>query len=72
MTMKNAINQYVIADTKCCIGCNTCMASGLQANHRHGLQSAPRLQVMRNRLDSALIMCHQYEDAPCGRWCTDG
>lgn len=67
MSFKNAMNQYVIADPKLCIGCNTCMASCSQEHQRHGLQSAPRLQVMRNRLDSAPVMCHQCEDAPARR-----
>ncbi|WP_259052456.1 4Fe-4S dicluster domain-containing protein [Klebsiella sp. BIGb0407] len=63
------MNQYVIADPKLCIGCNTCMASCSQEHQRQGLQSAPRLQVMRNRLDSAPVMCHQCEDAPCAQVC---
>lgn len=65
MRTNTAMNQYVIADPKCCIGCNTCMATCSQEHLRHGLQSAPRLQVMRNRLDSVPVMCHQCEDAPC-------
>lgn len=69
MSSPNAMNQYVIADPKLCIGCNTCMASCSQEHQRHGLQSAPRLQVMRNRLDSAPVMCHQCEDAPCAQVC---
>ena len=69
MSVKTAMNQYVIADPKRCIGCNTCMASCSQEHQRHGLQSAPRLQVMRNRLDSAPVMCHQCEDAPCAQVC---
>ena len=64
-----AMNQYVIADPKLCIGCNTCMASCSQEHQLHGLQSEPRLQVMRNRLDSAPVMCHQCEDAPCAQVC---
>jgi len=69
MSRVAAMNQYVIADPKLCIGCNTCMASCSQEHQRHGLQSAPRLQVMRNRLDSAPVMCHQCEDAPCAKVC---
>ncbi|MCS3433487.1 formate hydrogenlyase subunit 2 [Klebsiella sp. BIGb0407] len=69
MSVKHAMNQYVIADPKLCIGCNTCMASCSQEHQRQGLQSAPRLQVMRNRLDSAPVMCHQCEDAPCAQVC---
>ncbi len=69
MRTTTAMNQYVIADPKLCIGCNTCVASCSQAHQRHGLQAAPRLQVMRNRLDSAPVMCHQCEDAPCAQVC---
>lgn len=69
MSVNAAMNQYIIADPKRCIGCNTCMASCSQEHQRHGLQSAPRLQVMRNRLDSAPVMCHQCEDAPCAQVC---
>jgi len=69
MSVKPAMNQYVIADPKLCIGCNTCMASCSQEHQLYGLQSAPRLQVMRNRLDSAPVMCHQCEDAPCAQVC---
>ena len=64
-----AMNQYVKANPNLCIGCNTCMASCSQEHQLHGLQSAPRLQVMRNRLDSAPVMCHQCEDAPCAQVC---
>jgi len=69
MCTNTAMNQYVIADPKRCIGCNTCMATCSQEHLRHGLQSAPRLQVMRNRLDSVPVMCHQCEDAPCAQVC---
>ena len=69
MSFKHAMNKFVIADPKLCIGCNTCMASCSQEHQRQGLQSAPRLQVMRNRLDSAPVMCHQCEDAPCAEVC---
>ncbi|MGK3144112.1 4Fe-4S dicluster domain-containing protein [Pantoea sp. C2G6] len=69
MSPPTSMNQYIIADPRLCIGCNTCMASCSQEHQRHGLQSAPRLQVMRNRLDSAPVTCHQCEDAPCAQVC---
>ncbi|AUX92734.1 formate hydrogenlyase [Mixta gaviniae] len=69
MSSTHAMNQYVIADPKRCIGCNTCMASCSQAHKTEGLQAAPRLQVMRNRQDSAPVMCRQCEDAPCAQVC---
>ncbi|MFS2222676.1 4Fe-4S dicluster domain-containing protein [Pantoea sp. B65] len=64
-----ASNQFVIADATRCIGCNTCMASCSQEHRQVGLQDAPRLQVMRNERDSAPVMCHQCEDAPCAQVC---
>jgi len=69
MSRMASVNQYVIADPRSCIGCNTCMVSCSQEHQRYGLQSAPRLQVVRNRLDSAPVMCHQCEDAPCAQVC---
>ncbi len=69
MSHTASMNHYVIADPALCIGCNTCMASCSQEHQRQGLQSAPRLQVMRNRLDSVPVMCHQCEDAPCAQVC---
>lgn len=72
MSSTHAMNQYVIADPKRCIGCNTCMASCSQAHKTEGLQAAPRLQVMRNRQDSAPVMCRQCEDAPCANVCPNG
>ena len=69
MSGSHAMNQYIIADPKRCIGCNTCMASCSQTHRQHGLQSAPRLQVMRNQFDSAPVMCRQCEEAPCAQVC---
>jgi formate hydrogenlyase subunit 2 len=64
-----AMNQFVIADASRCIGCNTCMASCSQEHRQVGLQDAPRLQVIRSERDSAPVMCHQCEDAPCAQVC---
>lgn len=63
------MNRFLIADAKLCIGCNTCMASCAEEHRRVGLQALPRLQVMRNARDSAPVMCHQCEDAPCAQVC---
>lgn len=69
MSRPTAMNHYVIADARRCIGCNTCVASCSQEHQRYGLQSAPRLEVMRNLQDSAPVMCRQCEDAPCAKVC---
>ncbi|MBH3264987.1 4Fe-4S dicluster domain-containing protein [Serratia marcescens] len=63
------MNRFIIADPKLCIGCNTCMASCSAEHRQRGLQALPRLQVIRNARDSAPVMCHQCEDAPCAQVC---
>lgn len=63
------MNRFIIADPKLCIGCNTCMASCSTEHRLLGLQALPRLQVIRNAQDSAPVMCHQCEDAPCAQVC---
>jgi formate hydrogenlyase subunit 2 len=63
------VNRFVIADPKLCIGCHTCEAA-CSENHRHqGLQTMPRLKVMRNKKESAPQLCRQCEDAPCAQVC---
>ncbi|CAG8999596.1 MAG: Hydrogenase-4 component A [Candidatus Celerinatantimonas neptuna] len=66
------MNRFVIADPSLCIGCNTCMAACSQAHQQQGLQSEPRLVVMRSADESAPQMCHQCEDAPCATVCPVG
>jgi formate hydrogenlyase subunit 2 len=63
------MNRFIIADPKLCIGCNTCMASCSEEHRLQGLQALPRLQVKRSAYDSAPVMCHQCEDAPCVQVC---
>jgi formate hydrogenlyase subunit 2 len=69
MNRRVFMNQFIIADPKVCIGCNTCLASCSREHQLQGLQSAPRLRVVRNEQDSAPVMCHQCEDAPCAQVC---
>lgn len=66
------MNRFVIADPSLCIGCNTCMAACSQTHQQQGLQSEPRLVVMRSVDESAPQMCHQCEDAPCATVCPVG
>lgn len=69
MRRHERINQYIIADPKQCIGCNTCMASCSAEHQVLGLQSAPRLTVIRDGSGTAPMTCHQCEDAPCAKVC---
>lgn len=63
------MNRFVIADQQRCIGCNTCMAACTEIHKKQGMQSHPRLTVMRTDDATAPILCHQCEDAPCARVC---
>lgn len=63
------MNRFVIAEPRQCIGCNTCMAACSQVHKAQGLQSHPRLTVMRTDDGTAPILCHHCEDAPCARVC---
>ena len=63
------MNRFVIADPTLCIGCHTCEAACSENHRQHGLQSQPRLKVMRNNTDSAPQLCHHCEDAPCAQVC---
>ena len=63
------MNRFIIADSKLCMGCHTCEAACSETHRLHGLQSMPRLKVMRDANDSAPQMCHQCEDAPCAGVC---
>ncbi|WP_110875671.1 4Fe-4S dicluster domain-containing protein [Franconibacter helveticus] len=63
------MNRFVIADSSLCIGCRTCEAACSETHRLRGLQSRPRLQVMRNEKDSAPQLCHHCEDAPCAQVC---
>lgn len=51
------------------MGCHTCEAACAETHRLHGLQSMPRLKVMRNATESAPQMCHHCEDAPCAGVC---
>ncbi|WP_054628448.1 4Fe-4S dicluster domain-containing protein, partial [Cronobacter sakazakii] len=63
------MNRFIIADSTLCIGCHTCEAACSETHRLHGLQSRPRLTVMRNQKDSAPQLCHHCEDAPCAQVC---
>ena len=63
------MNRFVIGDPKDCIGCNTCMAACSEVHKAFGLQSFPRLQVMRNDDVTVPILCRHCDDAPCATVC---
>jgi len=63
------VNRFVIADSTLCIGCHTCEAACSETHRLKGLQSMPRLKVMRSMTESAPQMCHHCEDAPCAGVC---
>ena len=69
ITRGNQVNRFVIADPALCIGCHTCEAACSENHRLHGLQSQPRLKVMRNSTESAPQLCHHCEDAPCAQVC---
>ena len=69
MTMMTMMNRFIIADSKLCMGCHTCEAACSETHRLYGLQSMPRLKVMRDANDSAPQMCHHCEDAPCAGVC---
>ena len=47
------MNRFVIADPQLCIGCGTCMAACSTAHKAEGLQTHPRLTVMRHKQATA-------------------
>ena len=63
------MNRFVIAEPKLCIGCNTCMAACTLVHKAEGLQSHPRLAVVRNGNATAPVQCRNCEDAPCIKVC---
>ncbi|MEN3067787.1 4Fe-4S dicluster domain-containing protein [Uliginosibacterium sediminicola] len=63
------MNRFVIAEPAQCIGCNTCMAACSVVHRQAGLQSLPRLTVMRDAGRTAPMLCRQCDDAPCARVC---
>ena len=60
---------FVVADPQVCIGCGTCMTACSAAHKAQGLQSHPRLTVMRQGSATAPVMCRHCEDAPCAKVC---
>jgi len=63
------MKSFVIADPMKCIGCGTCMAACSTVHKKEGLQSHPRLMVIKHEDATAPVMCRHCEDAPCAKVC---
>ncbi|MGR5298832.1 4Fe-4S dicluster domain-containing protein [Vibrio mediterranei] len=63
------MKSFVIANPKKCIGCQTCMAACTYVHKKEGLQSHPRLTVVRHFDATVPVMCRHCEDAPCATVC---
>ena len=63
------MKSFVIADPKKCIGCGTCMAACSDVHKKEGLQSHPRLTVVKHQDATVPVMCRHCEDAPCATVC---
>lgn len=63
------MNRFVIADPRLCIGCGTCMAACSAVHRARGLQSHPRLTLIRDEQSTMPIQCHHCEEAPCRKVC---
>ncbi|WP_064607952.1 4Fe-4S dicluster domain-containing protein [Photobacterium sp. J15] len=63
------MKRFVIADPQKCIGCGTCMAACSTEHKKVGVQSHPRLTVIKHKDATAPVMCRHCEDAPCARVC---
>ncbi len=63
------MKSFVVADPTKCIGCQTCMAACSDVHKKQGLQSHPRLTVVKHNDATAPIMCRHCEDAPCATVC---
>lgn len=63
------MNRFVIAEPARCNGCNTCMAACSVVHKAAGLQSFPRLTVVRHGDRTAPVLCRQCDDAPCAQVC---
>jgi len=63
------MKSFVIADPKKCIGCKTCMAACSDVHKKMGLQSHPRLTVVKHQDATVPVMCRHCDDAPCAKVC---
>ncbi|MDR1311502.1 MAG: 4Fe-4S dicluster domain-containing protein [Burkholderiaceae bacterium] len=64
-----AVSRFIAAEPKRCGGCGICARACSRAHKAAGLQSHPRLAVIRDRSLSAPVLCHHCEAAPCAKVC---
>lgn len=63
------MKSFVIADPTQCIGCQTCVAACANVHKQQGLQSHPRLTVVKSKETTTPVLCRHCEDAPCATVC---
>ena len=63
------MNDFVIADSRRCIGCFACQAACVENHRKAGLQAYPRLIVGYTPGGTMPVQCRQCEDAPCATVC---
>ena len=65
-------HKFVIADSKRCIGCATCMAACFKSAYERGKLSRARLSVLREASGVMPTQCRQCDDGPCANVCPTG
>ena len=65
-------HKFVIADSKRCIGCATCMAACFRSAYERGKLSRARLSVLREASGVMPTQCRQCDDGPCANVCPTG
>lgn len=63
------MNRFIDINPERCIGCGTCLSACSDAHRAQGLQSAPRLALVKTETISAAVTCHHCEGAPCAEVC---
>ncbi len=69
---EHAMNRFVIADPRRCIGCYACIAGCVENHRQAGLQAYPRLYVTHTREGTMPIQCRQCEEPSCMAVCPVG
>jgi hydrogenase-4 component A len=65
----DAMNRFVIADPKLCIGCYACVAGCVENHRKAGLQAYPRLYITHTPAGTMPIQCRQCEEPACAAVC---
>jgi len=67
--LENAMNRFVIADPRRCIGCYACIAGCVENHRKAGLQAYPRLYVTHTRAGTMPVQCRHCEEPSCAAVC---